>query len=65
MADDVVPKVSGKLPSLLNRASFGPSWRESIKANEAGPSGDTPVPVPSRKGKEKAIEPEIGQSPAK
>jgi hypothetical protein len=42
----------------MNRASFGPSWRESIKANEAGPSGDISIPMPTRKGKEKAIEPE-------
>jgi len=54
----IVPKSSGRLPSLMNRASFGPSWRDSIKANEAGPSGDISIPTPTRKGKEKAIEPE-------
>jgi hypothetical protein len=62
----VVPNPSGRLPSLLNRASFGPSWRDSIKESEAGPSGDIPIPMPTRKGKEKAIEPEpepeIGKS---
>jgi hypothetical protein len=43
----------------MNRASFGPSWRDSIKADAAGPSRDIPIPMPTRKGKEKAIEPEL------
>ena len=41
----------------MNRASFGPSWRDSTKENEAGSSGSTRVSTPTRKGKEKAIEP--------
>lgn len=58
----IVPKSSGRLPSLMNRSSFGPSWRDQIKEMEAGPSGPALAPEPSRKGKEKAIEPEVGQS---
>ena len=60
----IVPKSSGRLPSLMNRSSFGPSWRDRISSADAGPSGSsaTAPQEPSRKGKEKATEPELGES---
>jgi hypothetical protein len=62
-ADEIVPKLptSTRLPTLMDRASFGRSWRDVVE--KTGESSEVKTVIASRKGKEKAVEPiEDGQS---
>jgi hypothetical protein len=46
----------------MNRSSFGPSWRQAIAQEGEGSTSQLHAvasTAPSRKGKEKAIEPEV------